>query len=687
MSEAPASSGSAGDPQSVALRHWLGWVQTAVGLVAGIYLVIFVTGVLFRPWSPIGRGQEGVVAILAGVAFALVRRHPRLAASMVLAAIWAEATLTILETGALLSTAILAFPALVIAAGLLLGNRWSLSVAALSVLVLWFGLWVRRSFTGELPPVVDDWYTLVVLACVLPGVAVLTRGTLRSYVAALRSAEQAGRRYAALFQSSPDGVVVLDGHGRIEELNPAAAQLLGAPSAALHGDAFLEVLQRAGAAETPDLAAARPGAPLQVEVTSGGVQRLLEITARAELERDTGGDRTLLGLRDVSQRRRIEERLGHSQRLEMMGQLAGGVAHDFNNLLTAVGGNAAMLSEHPDPLVRELASDIQTAGLHGSALVRQLLAFARREVRRVERVDLAEAISGMSALLRRVLPETHRLATACQGAPVVAADRAQLEQVILNLVTNARDAMPAGGTITLGGRALSSGEAGALGSGLSADGQAMLEVADQGAGISPEVQARMFEPFFTTKPRGKGTGLGLATVHGIVAQSGGDIAVRSVPGQGTRFRVFLPLASPEAIPAPPPPRHDAPGGSERILLVEDDPIVRALIRRTLDRAGYRVAEAAGAGSALALAASGPAPDLLLTDVGIPDASGPELAARLHRRWPGLRVLYMSGYWSEGEAGEERLDPALNLVRKPFGREELLQRIRAALDAPPPAAAT
>jgi signal transduction histidine kinase len=385
----------------------------------------------------------------------------------------------------------------------------------------------------------------------------------------------------------------------------------------------------------------------------------------------------------LAESERTEERLRHAQRLESVGLLAGGVAHDFNNLLTAVGGNAAVLAEHPDPGVRELAAEICDAQRRGVTLTRQLLAFARRDPSRPGLIDLADAVRGMRQLLGRLAGEQHPVVAECGEAVLVVADRGQLEQVVLNLVANARDATPGGGDIRVGVRTASAADARAAGSTLAAERQALLEVIDTGAGMAPETVARIFEPFFTTKPRGQGTGLGLSTVHGIVGQSGGCVAVDTAPGRGTTFRVFLPLAAgahaAEAAPAPPAPGEAVQGGRERVLVVEDDAAVRSLVRRVLEGAGYEVAAVPSGDEALADAARDGRTRLVLTDVVLPGMSGIELAGRLAAARPQLRVLFMSGYVEPALAGDGRLDPAKDLLRKPFAAEELLSRVRSALD--------
>jgi signal transduction histidine kinase len=380
-----------------------------------------------------------------------------------------------------------------------------------------------------------------------------------------------------------------------------------------------------------------------------------------------------------AERRRLDDQLRHAQRLESVGQLAGGVAHDFNNLLTAVAGNAAVLAEHADPEVRELAAEIREAQERGSGLTRQLLAFARREARVEERLDAAEVAGGVRRLAERLLGARHRLVVEASGPAHVRVDRGQLEQVLLNLVANARDALPDPGDVMVRVQPLELAAARSLGSELAAARQVLLEVRDQGVGMTPEVRARIFEPFFTTKPRGQGTGLGLSTVHGIVAQSGGHVAVETAPGAGATFRVFLPAsAETPAGDAPRPGAAPPRGGDEAILLVEDDPHVRALAHRVLARAGYRVTAASNGGEALAFHGS-VAPRLLVTDVAMPGMDGFELAARLREGSPHLRVLFMSGYYEQGGASPGGAVSPRDVLAKPFQPEELLRRVRAALD--------
>ena len=338
--------------------------------------------------------------------------------------------------------------------------------------------------------------------------------------------------------------------------------------------------------------------------------------------------------RQVAERSRLEEQLRQSQKMEAVGRLAGGVAHDFNNLLTAVLSSARMIENdlpagHP---ARQDVAEIINAGERAAALTSQLLAFSRRQRLAPRVIALADVVRGLEKMLRRILGETVRLEVVTHARGEVLADPSQLEQVIVNLVVNARDAMPDGGRLTI---TVSEQEAADPARDLDPslpDGPlAILSVADTGQGMDAETQAHIFEPFFTTKGPGKGTGLGLSTVYGIVAQSGGVIRVRSTPGAGTEFRVCLRRhAGPRlAPPVMTPPRVRAIGGKETILLVEDDEAVRTIARRVLQLAGYTVLDAPGPGAALALAERHAGPiDLLLTDVMLPDESGVSLWRRL-----------------------------------------------------------
>ena len=388
---------------------------------------------------------------------------------------------------------------------------------------------------------------------------------------------------------------------------------------------------------------------------------------------------------DVSDQRLLEEQLRQAQKMEAVGQLAGGVAHDFNNLLTAIGSSADMaMEELADPrAMREHLGEIHRAVVRAADLTRQLLAFSRRQVLNLEAVALGEVVHEAERMLRRLIGESIRLETSIDPeAPPVRADRTQLAQVVMNLAVNARDAMPEGGTLTLatGYRIVSASDARRQ-RGLSPGAYSLLVVRDTGTGMDEATRSRIFEPFFTTKERGKGTGLGLSMVYGIVKQTGGYVQVETATGRGTAFTIHLPVAAPSAgVPERRPQRRRTRGrGTETVLVVEDEDGVRAPVRRILVAHGYNVLEASDGAAALDIAERQAGKiDLLLTDVVMPGMNGGELAGRLRRLRTGIRVVFMSGYSAEAVATHGVLSPGSTFLQKPFSVEELLERLRDAL---------
>jgi two-component system, cell cycle sensor histidine kinase and response regulator CckA len=373
---------------------------------------------------------------------------------------------------------------------------------------------------------------------------------------------------------------------------------------------------------------------------------------------------------DVTERRELEARLLHAQKLEAVGRLAGGVAHDFNNLLTAIGGYAEFLIagfDADDPR-REDALEIARASGRAAALTSQLLAFSRRQVLRPEVLDAGEVVAGLENLLSRLLGAQVELTTSAEPGCLVEADRGQLEQVITNLAVNARDAMPGGGRLSIDARRIER------------DGSYVeLAVSDTGHGMDTDTLSHVFEPFFTTKSKDEGTGLGLATVYGIVAQSGGDVLVSSAPDAGSIFRVLLPLSE-GAVTAPAEPVEEpAAPGAETILLVEDEEMIRRLVRDVLTRSGYTVYDAPAGAPALELLRSHDGEiDLLLTDVVMPGMSGPALARIATDERPSLRVLFTSGYTNEPEQIVGALDSAF--LGKPFSPQALVAKVREVLES-------
>ena len=383
-----------------------------------------------------------------------------------------------------------------------------------------------------------------------------------------------------------------------------------------------------------------------------------------------------------------EEQLRHSQKLEAVGRLAGGVAHDFNNLLTAIIGYSEMLEIKlkNDGTSCEQAKLIRKAGEQAAALTRQLLAFSRKQLLQPKVLDLNALIREMEKLLQRVIGEHIRIRIdPAAGDPRVLADPHQIEQVILNLGVNARDAMPRGGTLTITTSNVTVSDTWRDGEHELAAGEYVtLAVSDTGTGMDSDTKARIFEPFFTTKGPGKGTGLGLATVYGIVKQSGGGISVTTEPGQGSTFRIYLPRAdAPIEAPKPAPLPIERTGNAESILVVEDEQVVRQLVCAVLAEAGYHVLCAGSPSEALTLVQAHSDPiHLLVTDVVMPEMHGPVLARALSVLQPAMKVLYVSGYSENDISDQGVVEPGLDVLQKPFTQEVLTRKVREILDGSP-----
>jgi two-component system cell cycle sensor histidine kinase/response regulator CckA len=505
--------------------------------------------------------------------------------------------------------------------------------------------------------------------------------------AAVRASEE---RFRALVENSSDALLLIDAEGRVTYLTPSSERHLGWKREQMIGRSIFEFVhpddrEQVGVRMTDALE--HPLRPITQEIRfqhADGDWRIMEGIGVNRLD-DPSVRAIVVNARDVTDRRKLEDQLRQSQKMEAVGQLAGGVAHDFNNLLTAILGYCSlMLDEVPqeDPLRQDLM-EIQAAGERAAALTRQLLAFSRRQMLQPQVVDINTLIRQLEKLLRRLISEDVELVTALAGdLNPVRVDPASIEQILVNLAVNGRDAMPVGGQLTIETSNVEIDEAYTMTHVSMVPGPyVMLAVGDTGRGMDAATRARVFEPFFTTKEQGRGSGLGLATVYGIVKQSGGYIWVYSELGHGTVFKVYLPPAKTRAIPRPTDMRpHDTTHGWETVLLVEDEDAVRALAREVLRRHGYIVLEARHGVDALRVAERHPDTiHLMVTDVVMPHMSGREVAERLSTVRPNMKVLFMSGYTDHALMHRE-LAPGSSFLQKPFTPEVFARKVRHVLDS-------
>jgi two-component system cell cycle sensor histidine kinase/response regulator CckA len=510
-------------------------------------------------------------------------------------------------------------------------------------------------------------------------------------ITAHKRVEEALVRLRKAVDASGEVVFMTDREGIVTFINPEFTRLYGYTQDEVVGKVTPRIL-KSGAAPPEDYAdfwrtilEKRIAKGEMVNKTKDG--KLVTVGSSVNPILDEQGNITgfLAIQRDVTAGKQLEEQFRQAQKMEAIGRLAGGVAHDFNNLLTIISGYGQLLLEalpKKDPL-RVQVTEVLKASERATSLTRQLLAFGRRQVLAPRVVDLNEVIADTEKMLRRLIGEDIDLVTVPgRGLGYVKADPGQIEQVILNLALNARDAMPEGGRLTIEASSVTLDEVYAdQHISVQPGPYVMLAVSDTGCGMDPETQAHLFEPFFTTKEKGKGTGLGLATVYGIVKQSGGYIWVYSEPGQGTTFKVYLPKV-PEGVEASPAPPAEgvSVGGSETILLVEDDSSVRSLVHAVLEPRGYKVLVARDGDDALFLCEQHKGPiHLLLTDVVMPGMSGRELAERLSPFHREMRVLYMSGYTDNAIVHHGVLDASVTFLQKPFSPPALANKVRAVLD--------
>jgi PAS domain S-box-containing protein len=504
--------------------------------------------------------------------------------------------------------------------------------------------------------------------------------------AALRDAEAS---FATLVEFAPIGIYRSNPAGQFLSVNSALVRMLGYDSSDevlpldMSRDVYADADERQRLLDRDTYSDRQYD---DVEATWKRKDgRLLQVQLSVRAVRNAAGqvDYYETFVRDVTDQRRLQQQLTQSQKMEAIGRLAGGVAHDFNNLLTVITSYSDLVFQDlpPDDPRRDDVDQVRKAADGAAALTRQLLAFSRQQVLEPKVIDLNSVVDNLKKILQRVIGEDVDLTTVlATKLGAVKADISQIEQILMNLAVNARDAMPTGGQLTIettnvdydperqqradGSRAF-----------------VMLAVTDTGTGMDEATKAKIFEPFFTTKQPGKGTGLGLATVYAIVTQAGGDIWVYSELGHGTSFKIYLPQV--DAVPTTAAAVHvDLPRGTETVLLVEDAAAVRAVARQVLQRQGYRVLEASDGEDALYLAARHQGTiDLVLTDVVMPRAGGRELAERLLAVRPDTRVLYMSGYTDDSVVRHGILEGGVTYLQKPFSPEGLARKVRDVLDAP------
>jgi len=511
------------------------------------------------------------------------------------------------------------------------------------------------------------------------------------------SAKPAPTPVPALFRDAPVGVALADETAKIFEANRAFADFFDLPgqgTSRLLGE-LIEPADRKGLSDLIAKGSTTSAGPIELRA-GGRPERVAELYASPFASGDIRF--VLLYLVDVSEQKLLELKFAQSQKMQAVGQLAGGVAHDFNNLLTVIIGNSEfLLMRHQagDPSFKEI-NEVHQNALRAATLVGQLLAFSRKQTLQPRVLALGEVVGELSHMLRRLLREGVELKLENQSALwPVSADEAQLSNALINLVVNARDAMPKGGTITISTSNQETLEPASLGTAIMPPGEYVcIAVADGGTGIAPEHLSKIFDPFFTTKSVGQGTGLGLATVYGIVKQTGGFITVESELGKGTSFRIFLPRHHIDAsAPAPAPDDVQATSaardvtGQDTILLVEDEEAVRSFAARALRMRGYNVLEAPGGDEALEIVKSGGQTiHLLITDVVMPNMDGPTLVRHVRALRPDMRIMFMSGYAEEAFRRHDEKAEDLHFLPKPFGLKQLAAKVKEVLSgAPPPAA--
>jgi len=552
------------------------------------------------------------------------------------------------------------------------------------------GVAIWATVTGRGPFGAGDLMERLLLTGLFVGVVSVTTLLLAAVVVQGRRAEEARLKsestYRMLVEQAADGIFITDSSGQLLDVNSSGLEMLGyarreallmsvqdlfAPGDGEGLGDVVEALTRGRVVRTEWMLRRRDGSQLSVEVSA---KRL--------------ADGRLQGLvRDVSERKALEDQLVQSQKMEAIGMLAGGVAHDFNNLLTAIMGHAQFAEESlpKDSPARADLEEVRKSALRAAELTRQLLAFARKQIVAPRVIVLDDLVENLEKLLTRLIGADIQLVTGSDGVPRrVRVDPVQLEQVILNLAINAREAMPRGGTVAIRTSGVAVGPGHRI-PGVALGEYAVLSVRDTGVGMDDETRARIFEPFFTTKGRSKGTGLGLATSYGIIRQAGGHILVDSRPGEGSVFRILLPVTDLPVdglLPLHSDEEKEESAGptpAGTLLVVEDEAVVRDLAVKVLTERGYRVLQARDGEEALREVSRHPAPiDLAIIDIVLPLMGGRDVAERLRKDRPGLRVLFVSGYAEDEVVHDGEVEEGLDFLSKPFSPETLLRRVSSVL---------
>jgi PAS domain S-box-containing protein len=645
-------------------------------------------------------GEIGAALLLLMWAAFAARKAPSSSASISVGALLGVGFTTLLSQGLTANVAALLMGACMLAL-LTLGPRGAIfAVGAASA--AFGGVGIAIGFYGWVPPVYSETAAhafrslLIFLGFGGGSVAAAhhiiqrlegTSAALHERTLALRRSEA---EFRALFDNVFEGVFRASQQGPLLMANRAFAEMLGYASPEellgvdLPRDIYVRAADPAGVWQRLERGGELRNTEITVKRKDGGE---LYVLLNARAVRNAAGDLSYEGtVVDVTEHKQLQEQLVQARKMEAIGRLAGGVAHDFNNLLTIILGYAEILHESLSrPVDRHQLESITAAASSAADLTRQLLAFSRKQLLTPQTLDLNAIVAKTLAMLRRVLGENIDVETrAAPRLDPVLADPGQLEQVIVNLCVNARDAMPGGGRLTIATANvdLSAADASLI-EGLAPGPHVMMSVGDTGAGMDGALLARIFEPFFSTKEPSKGTGLGLSTVYGIVRQSGGSVSVQSQPGAGTTFTIYLPRAEAEAAEPRTVEAAASRRGSETILIVEDDRDVRSVIGVFLRQHGYTVLEAASGLEALRLCQRSPRLDLVITDIVMPMMGGSELAARLATSQPLIRVLMMSGY-ADDAAPRGLLEPGRAILQKPFTRTSLLEAVADVLDEASPA---